>query len=243
MLTGRKILIIEDDEDIAGLLLLHLQDLGCVAVIEGNGKSGLEMALANPYDLIILDLNLPGMEGLEVCRQLRAEKKLIPILMLTARAEIVDKVLGLELGADDYLTKPFSIHELLARVKVILRRMEHLTPVQPIELPARIVIGDLVIEQAKRKVMLRKKPIDLTVKEFELLLAFAGHPGRCYSRQELLEEIWGYKFQGYEHTVNAHINRLRAKIEEDPSTPKYIQTVWGIGYKFAELDELTRQDV
>ncbi|MCP4298796.1 MAG: response regulator transcription factor [Proteobacteria bacterium] len=237
MFEEKSVLIIEDDQDIAGLLDLHLRDLGCKVEVENNGANGLESVLTKHYDLLILDLTLPGVEGLEICKQLRSKNQWIPVLMLTARSEILDKVLGLELGADDYITKPFSIRELIARVKVILRRTNNFSP---IEVDNQILIdaGGLKIDLKKRKVLLDKQVVELTAKEFDLLVEFVKNPGRCFSRQELLESVWGYHFQGYDHTVNAHINRLRAKIEIDPSSPRYIQTVWGVGYKFSELEEL-----
>jgi DNA-binding response OmpR family regulator len=182
---------------------------------------------------------LPKLDGLEICKKLRAEEIQTPILMLTARSEEFDKVLGLELGADDYLTKPFSIRELLARIKANLRRVEveHKSSQSLVE-NRKLVFKDLVIDPQKRKVTLNDEVISLTPKEFELLQLFASNPGKAFSRQELLEKIWGYQFEGYDHTVNSHINRLRNKIEEEPSDPYYLKTVWGVGYRFAELEEL-----
>jgi DNA-binding response OmpR family regulator len=182
---------------------------------------------------------LPGMSGTEVCRQLRERERATPILMLTAKSEERDKVLGLDLGADDYVTKPFSIRELLARVRALLRRVEL---DQPEEAPAEIAFGDLVIEPAKRKVRVAGEPVELTAKEFDLLNLFAQHPGRAFSRQELLDKVWGYQYAGYSHTVNSHINRLRSKIEPDPSAPRYVQTVWGVGYRFAEEEDLAHEN-
>ena len=238
----KKVLIIEDDRDISDLISLHLKDLGCQTEKETNGKVGLERALAGKYDLFILDVMLPQMDGMEICKRIRAEKIHTPILMLTAKSEELDKVLGLELGADDYLTKPFSLREFIARVKAIFRRIESDTQtVSDEKEKKKIQFGSLIIDAEKRKVELNKKEIELTAKEFELLTLFASHPGRCYSRQELLTTIWGYQFEGYEHTVNSHINRLRAKIETNPENPIYIKTVWGVGYKFAELDEIKKK--
>jgi DNA-binding response OmpR family regulator len=230
----RNILVIEDDPDIARLLDLHLHDVGYDVHVAQDGATGCKQALSNAYDLIILDLMLPGMEGLDICRTLRTKSNYTPILMLTAKSTELDRVLGLEVGADDYLTKPFGIRELLARVKALFRRMEalasHLIPGQPNLIQA----GDLVVDAEKRKVTLCGKVIDLTAKEFDLLLQFVRHPGRVYTRAQLLDLVWGYSHAGYEHTVNSHINRLRAKIEHDTSHPRYILTVWGIGYSFAE---------
>jgi DNA-binding response OmpR family regulator len=230
----RKILVIEDDRDIARLVELHLHDLGYDVHVAHDGVSGLKQALSKPYDLIILDLMLPGIEGLEVCRSLRTKPNYTPILMLTAKSTELDRVLGLEVGADDYLTKPFSVRELLARVKALFRRIEALGA-QPVPSTRKTIqASDLAIDVEKRKVTLRGKPVDLTAKEFDLLLQFAQHPGLVYTRSQLLDLVWGYAHEGYEHTVNSHINRLRAKIERDPAHPQYVLTVWGIGYRFSE---------
>lgn len=232
--TPRRILVIEDDRDIAGLLELHLRDGGYDVHLAQDGAAGYQQALAKPYDLIILDLTLPGMDGLDICQMLRAKSTYTPILMLTAKSTELDRVLGLEVGADDYLTKPFSIRELLARVKALFRRMEMLgSPLVPDDRKL-IQAGELVIDVEKRKVTLCGKAVDLTAKEFDLLLQFARHPGRVYTRSQLLDSVWGYTHPGYEHTVNSHINRLRAKIERDTGRPRYILTVWGIGYSFSE---------
>lgn len=231
----RTILVIEDDRDIAQLVALHLQDLGCVVDVVHNGHAGLSQALTTSYDLIILDLMLPGVDGLNICQQLRTRPNYTPILMLTARSTELDRVLGLEMGADDYLTKPFSILELLARVKALLRRVEALRSQAAPGGQEIIQAVDLTIEVSKRKVTLKGQAVSLTGKEFDLLLQFAQHPGRVYTRAQLLDLVWGYGYAGYEHTVNAHINRLRAKIERDPRCPCYVLTVWGVGYKFTDL--------
>ncbi len=230
----RNILVIEDDRDIARLLELHLHDGGYNVHVAQDGTTGLKQALSHPYDLIVLDLMLPGMDGLEVCRNVRTKPNYTPILMLTAKSTELDRVLGLEVGADDYLTKPFSIRELFARVKALFRRMEALDAQRTPDKQHLIQRGDLVIDAEKRKVTLCDNAIDLTAKEFDLLLQFAQHPGRVYTRSQLLDLVWGYAHAGYEHTVNSHINRLRAKIEHDTSRPRYILTVWGIGYSFSE---------
>ena len=229
---SHKVLIIEDDKDIAKLVALHLADLDCTCEIANDGEIGLDKALKNRYDLIILDLMLPGVDGLEICKEVRSEKNYTPIMMLTSRSEEFDKVLGLEFGADDYLTKPFSIRELLARVKAIFRRVNAVR--DEVKGSERIQFRDLRIDLQKRTVVVRGSPVELTAKEFDLLTLFAKNPGRAYSRQALLDSAWGYRFEGYDHTVNSHINRLRAKIEEDPADPHYILTVWGVGYKFAD---------
>ncbi len=237
---ARKILVIEDDRDISHLVGLHLRDMGCEVAFASNGTTGLEQVLSKPYDLVILDLMLPGMDGLEICRRLRAQPNYTPILMLTAKSSELDRVLGLEVGADDYLTKPFSIRELLARVKALFRRVEALGSQTFQAVQKTIRAGDLVIDTEKRKVLLHEKSIDLTAKEFDLLLQFAQHPGRVYTRSQLLDLVWGYGHEGYEHTVNSHINRLRSKIERDPAHPQYVLTVWGVGYKFAEPEDRER---
>lgn len=232
-----RILLIEDDRDISELLRLHLADMGCAVDVADRGDSGLEKALSAPYDLVVLDLMLPGLDGLEVCRRLRAQKRFTPILMLTARSSELDRVLGLEIGADDYLTKPFSIRELLARVKALSRRVEALGNPPAASDRKPVEAGDLVIDPEKRKVTLNGASLDLTAKEFDLLLQFATHPGKVYSRSQLLDQVWGYGHEGYEHTVNSHINRLRAKIEKNPARPRYILTVWGVGYKFSDAED------
>ncbi len=230
----RKVLIVEDDADIEQLVTLHVKDLGCSVDVASDGETGLEKALKNKYDLIVLDIMLPGVDGLEICKEVRSEKNYTPILMLTSRSEELDKVLGLEVGADDYLTKPFSVRELLARVKAIFRRIDAVKDDLGGAGKKQIRFGDLFVDTEKRTVKLRGENIELTAKEFDLLTLFARNPGRAYTRQSLLDTVWGYQFDGYDHTVNSHINRLRSKIEPDPANPKYIQTVWGVGYKFAE---------
>lgn len=239
---GREILVIEDDRDISGLVELHLHDLGYGVQIVHDGTEGLRQALSKSYDLIILDLMLPGMEGLELCRRLRAKPPYTPILMLTAKSSEVDRVLGLEVGADDYLTKPFSIRELLARVKALFRRAEAFDEEGSSGLQKVIRSGNLLIDVGKRKVTVGGVPADLTAKEFDLLLHFAEHPGRVYTRAQLLDSVWGYGHEGYEHTVNSHINRLRAKIEKNPARPDFVLTVWGIGYKFCEVEETGQKE-
>jgi DNA-binding response OmpR family regulator len=230
---GRCILVIEDDPDIAHLVGLHLRDLGCEVELAADGSEGLEKALASEWDLVILDLMLPGVDGLEICRRLRSQPSYVPVLMLTAKSSDLDRVLGLELGADDYLTKPFNILELVARVKALFRRIEAMRERQEPD-AQRLSVAGLEMDVARRQVKVRGAPVQLTAREFDLLLHFARHPGRVYSRAQLLDLVWGYGHTGYEHTVNSHINRLRGKIEEDPSQPRYILTVWGVGYKFLD---------
>ncbi|MFQ6024452.1 MAG: response regulator transcription factor [Acidiferrobacterales bacterium] len=234
---SRRILVIEDDRDIAHLLDLHLQDLSYEVDVAYDGAEGMARAEGEHYKLIILDLMLPSLDGLELCRRLRARSNHTPILMLTAKSSELDRVLGLELGADDYLTKPFSIRELLARVKAILRRVEVLSGAESKPQTALAEVNGLVIDPDRRKVTVRGKTVELTAREFDLLLHFARHPGRVYSRAQLLDQVWGYGHDSYEHTVNSHINRLRAKIEQDPAHPEFILTVWGVGYKLADHDK------
>lgn len=227
----KQILIIEDDLEIIKLLEIHLMDLIYSTSKAMDGEVGLQMALENDYDLILLDLTLPTMDGVEICKKLRKQKN-TPIIMLTAKSEEIDRVLGLEIGADDYITKPFSIRELLARVKAVMRRTD--TSKVARENSSAISAEGLLIDIDKRKVVLDDKRVELSPKEFELLVLMASNPGRNYTRTELLDMIWGYNFDGYEHTVNSHINRLRAKIESDMANPTYILTTWGVGYKFNE---------
>ena len=232
---SKKILIIEDNRELACLLESHLHDLAYHVDVEFDGIEGLARANFDKYDLIILDLMLPGLNGIEICRRLRSKSAYVPILMLTAKSSEIDRVVGLEIGADDYVTKPFSIRELLARVKAILRRVEELTNKGKADSAAIIQTKDLVIDPEKRIANLKGQTIDLTAKEFDLLLHFARNPGKVYTRAQLLDTVWGYGYGGYEHTVNSHINRLRAKIEIDPANPDYILTVWGVGYKFVDV--------
>ncbi|WP_437368578.1 response regulator transcription factor [Maribacter litoralis] len=227
----KRILIIEDDPEIIKLLELHLSDVSYVTTMAMDGEEGLQLALKNDYELILLDLTLPSLDGVEVCRKLRATKN-TPVIMLTAKSEEIDRVLGLEIGADDYMTKPFSIRELLARIKAVLRRTNESGKKQ--EDTSIIMAEGLKIDIDKRKVVVDDYKIELSPKEFELLVLMASNPGRNYTRTELLNMIWGYNFEGYEHTVNSHINRLRAKIESDMANPTYILTTWGVGYKFNE---------
>jgi len=232
----KRILIIEDNTDLSQLLASHLRDLSYDVSLASDGADGLAKAGRTAYDLIILDIMLPGLDGLEICRRIRERPPYVPILMLTARSSETDRVVGLEMGADDYVTKPFSIRELIARVKAIFRRVEQFGRGSAGRVAGRIEVGSLVIDPERRAVTLKGTPVDLTAKEFDLLLYFAGHPGRVFTRSHLLDAVWGYGHDGYEHTVNSHINRLRAKIEQDPARPRYVLTSWGVGYKFVEGD-------
>ena len=233
MHTASNILVIEDNPDIAALVTLHLQDLGAHVTVIADGADGLERAQRTPPDLIVLDLMLPGMDGLEVCRRLRASGSEIPIVMVTAKDAELDRVLGLEMGADDYVVKPFSIRELIARVKAVLRRSGSTGAATATDsADDRVKVGELEVSADKRTVTVDGEPVALTAREFDLLWHFIKNPGRVYTRTQLLDQVWGYGHDGYEHTVNSHINRLRAKIEKDPSHPHYVLTQWGVGYKF-----------
>jgi DNA-binding response OmpR family regulator len=227
---SRRILVIEDERDIADLLALHLRDNGFEVTLAADGHEGMRQAFARSWDLVLLDLRLPGPDGLTICRALRREQAFVPVLMLTSKSSELDRVLGLELGADDYVTKPFSISELIARVKAIFRRVDSLGRMTGTQGEV-MHLGGLRIDPARREVTIDGEAIALTAREFDLLLHFARHPGHVFSRAQLLDSVWGYGHDGYEHTVNSHINRLRSKIEADPSRPETIVTVWGVGYK------------
>ena len=227
---NRNILVIEDEPDIANLIALHLRDNHFEVRIASDGSVGLSLATNEQWDLVILDLRLPGIDGLSICRELRNNNRYVPILMLTAKSSELDRVLGLELGADDYLTKPFSVTELVARAKAIFRRIDAVKPSTE-GAQGLLSVGPIVVDQTRRSVRVHKQAVELTAREFDLLAHFARHPGHVFSRAQLLDQVWGYGHDGYEHTVNSHINRLRAKIERDTSHPKHIVTVWGVGYK------------
>jgi len=231
----RSVLVVEDQRDIAELIAMHVRDLGHRVECVHDGEAGLASARSGRFDMVILDVMLPGRDGLDIVRTLRMDRVDVPVLMLTARSTEIDRVLGLELGADDYLTKPFSIPELQARVKAILRRIEMVA--RAAEAPARtgrIRVGSLAIDPDSREVSLDGQPVALTAKEFDLLLHFARNPGRAFTRMQLLDAVWSTTFEGYEHNVNTHINRLRGKIEADPANPRYVLTVRGVGYRFAD---------
>jgi DNA-binding response OmpR family regulator len=236
----KQILIAEDQTDIRDLLALNLRGAGYGVSETRDGPSALALQTEAGHDLLVLDLMMPGLDGLEVCKTLRSRGDHTPILMLTAKSTELDRVLGLELGADDYLTKPFSIAELLARVKALLRRSELLRAAQvaqsqSVDAGASLVNGELEIQPIKRVARVRGVNLDFTALEFDLLLHFAQHPGHVFSRGQLLNAVWGYTHDGYEHTVTTHINRLRAKLEADPLRPDFILTVRGAGYKMREL--------
>ena len=209
-----------------------MKDLDANTAVAHNGLLGLDLAMETNYDLILLDVKLPGMNGVQVCQELRKAKQ-TPVIMVTANSEEIDKVLGLEIGADDYITKPFSVRELKARAKAVLRRAGSAGET-PEAKSSTITAKDLVIDMDKRRVTLDDAPVELSPKEYDLICLLAQNAGRSYSRAELLDLIWGYNFDGYEHTVNSHINRLRSKIEPDMSNPRYVLTTWGVGYRFNE---------
>ena len=239
-MSGKKILIIEDHTDLANILSLNLSDLDYSVTHAADGLKGLNYLENNVFDLVILDLMLPGMDGLEICRRIRNQNNYTPVLMLTSKSSEIDRVLGLEIGADDYVSKPFSVREVMARIKALIRRVDVFSVPSESndEKNNNVVFGDLEVDINTHKVSIGGRSIDLTAREFELLHHFVKRPGRVYSRAQLLDMVWGYGHEGYEHTVNSHINRLRAKIEEDPTNPEYILTIWGVGYKFNDTFSL-----
>jgi DNA-binding response OmpR family regulator len=229
----KKILLVEDDPEISKLLTLHFDTHLYLLTSCSNAKDAFQKISEENQDLIILDIQLPEKNGLEICKKLREDNSQTPVMMLTCRGEESDKVLALELGADDYVTKPFGILELLARIKALLRRSDMHSNGN--ELPSEeITFKDLHIDKNKRKASIKGKRLDLTVKEFDILLLLASNPGKTFTREELLSKIWGLTFAGYEHTITAHINRLRIKIETNLTHPEYILTSWGTGYRFTE---------
>ena len=232
----KTILIIEDDPLIIDLVRIHLRTLPANVLTATTGRGGLDQLRHQSVDLCILDVMLPDMNGVDICRQIRQQDNFMPILMLTAKTQEADKVAGLEAGADDYLTKPFGILELKARVRAMLRRSGLGQATAPV-LPPIITHQALLIHTANRIVTVNNSRVELTPKEFDLLVLLAGNPGKSYSRKELLRLVWDYHVAGYEHTVTAHINRLRNKIEPDFAQPTYILTTWGIGYRFAESEK------
>ncbi|MBL3558408.1 MULTISPECIES: response regulator transcription factor [Marinobacter] len=232
----RNVLVVEDNPGIGELVRMHVSDLGMNAIVCERGDTGLERFRQGDIDLVILDLMLPGMDGLSVCREIRSGAGYVPVLMLTAKSTELDRVLGLEMGADDYLTKPFSVAELSARVKALFRRVDAMaaTPPTSEESGGELQTDGLRIDPSRRRAFVRDQEVELTAREFDLLWHFASHPGRVFSRVQLLDKVWGYNHEGYEHTVNTHINRLRGKIEKDPARPEFIETVWGVGYRFRD---------
>jgi two-component system, OmpR family, response regulator len=232
--AGKRILVVEDDPDIGDMLAINLRDEGYRVELVVDGGVALECLKTQCFDLLLLDLNLPSVNGLEICKQMRLQNDYQPIFIVSGKSNETQRVLGLELGADDYIAKPFSIIELIARIRALFRRIEAVQRQgQDKSLP--IQTGALNIDPLSRSVQLAGKSISLTLKEFELLWFFVRHPGKVFTRLALLDQVWGYSHDGYEHTVNSHINRLRAKIETDPARPRYIQTIWGVGYRFSVI--------
>lgn len=232
---AKKLLVVEDDRELIDLLTMHLTAEGYQVDAAADGEAGLRAFQSGQYGLVILDWMLPSMSGIDVLREIRTNDSRTPVLMLTARGEEADKVLGLELGCDDYLTKPFSIRELTARIKVLHRRIERAEEMARISSGDRILdLGPLKIDHGKRKVQVGGEPVQLTVKEYDLLYTLAAQPGRTFSRRQLLDVVWDQDSDVYEHTVNSHVNRLRNKVEDNPNRPRLILTVWGIGYRFTE---------
>jgi len=227
----KRILLVEDDVGIANVLAMHLRDERYEVVHSADGAEGLRLLEQGGWDALVLDLMLPGVDGLEICRRARAMTRYTPIIITSARSSEVHRILGLELGADDYLAKPFSVLELVARVKALLRRVE--ATARDVRADAgSLDLAGLTIDPLSREATVDGKRLDLTPREFDLLYFFARHAGKVFSRMDLLNAVWGYQHEGYEHTVNTHINRLRAKIEVNPAQPRRILTVWRRGYRF-----------
>jgi two-component system alkaline phosphatase synthesis response regulator PhoP len=229
-MSGETILVIDDEPKIVKTVRAYLETAGFRVVMANDGRAALTVYRHEKPALVILDLGLPGMDGLDVARTLRRESD-VPIIMLTARVDEADKLIGLELGADDYVAKPFSPRELVARVRAVLRR----TGGEREAAPPPIVAGGVAIDVERRQVTVGGREIELTPTEFDLLAVLARHPGRVFTRVELLDKVQGYAFEGYERTIDAHVKNLRQKIESDPKDPRYVLTVYGVGYKFAEL--------
>ena len=228
-MAGETILIVDDEQKIVKTVRAYLENAGFRAVTAGDGQMALTLFRHEKPALVILDLGLPGMDGLDVARTLHKESN-VPLIMLTARVDEADRLIGLELGADDYVTKPFSPRELVARVRAVLRRTggEREAAAPP------VIAGDVSIDLERRQVTVAGRAVDLTPTEFDLLVVLARHPGRVFTRLELLDRVQGYAFEGYERTVDAHVKNLRQKIESDPKQPRYLLTVFGVGYKFVE---------
>jgi len=231
MNSTKKILLVEDDQNIAELIKLHFAEQGFDLTHCADGNSGLLHLQQGGWDALILDQMLPGVNGMEICRIARTMARYTPIVIISARSSETHRVLGLELGADDYLAKPFSMLELVARVKALFRRQKAMSQDLAQEM-GTLSFGGLSLDPLSRVVRLNLASLDLTPREFDLLYFFAKHPDKVFSRLDLLKEVWGYEHEGYEHTVNTHINRLRTKLEDNPAEPVYIRTVWGKGYKF-----------
>jgi len=236
-MSGERILVVDDEPTIVEVVELYLSREGFEVITAADGAAALAAIAQWRPDLVVLDLMLPRVSGLEVFRQMQAGGAL-PTIMLTARGEETDRVVGLELGADDYVTKPFSPRELVARVKAVLRRTQAVgsSSAQAGAVPTPVVVGALRIDPAARSVLLAGVPLTLTAREFDLLLFMARSPGQVFSREQLLDQVWGYTFASDAGTVTVHIRRLREKLEQDPTKPRFLHTVWGVGYKFEPLD-------
>jgi len=231
------ILLVEDDSELADLVSGRVREAGYTVRVASDGPSALQAVESQLPDLVLLDIMLPGMDGLEVCRRIRMQHPLLYVIMLTARTSEIDRVVGLEVGADDYVTKPFSLEELIARIRSALRRVA-LTGEQAGEDGDRpLKLGRLHVDPMRREVTVDGEPVHLTVREFDLLLFLARHPDRPFTRMQLLAQVWDIHYEGYDRTVDSHVQRLRAKIEQDPSQPRYVRTVWGVGYKMASDPE------
>jgi DNA-binding response OmpR family regulator len=230
---GQRVLVVDDDPTVSDVVRRYLERAGYAVALAADGPAALASFEREQPDLVVLDLMLPGMDGLEVCRRLRAVAASVPIIMLTAMGEEADRVLGLQLGADDYVTKPFSPREFVLRVQSVLRRATAPTPI--VDQPQILVDGDLVVDPVRRVATRGGEELALTVREFDLLIFLMSHPGRAFRRSEMLESVWGWTF-GDHSTVTVHVRRLREKIEPDPANPRRIVTVWGVGYRYEGLD-------
>jgi DNA-binding response OmpR family regulator len=231
-----SLLVIEDDDNISTAIEEYFSRCGYTVTTAADGVAGVEAVVKARPDVVVLDLMLPKMDGLAVCKELRSKNPQMPIVMLTAKDDVVDKVLGLEMGADDYITKPFSLREVEARIKSVLRRARATAAAGDGLDETPLVRGNLRVDPVRREVTIADRHVDLTPKEFDLLRLFAANPGRVFPRKYLLEKIWDYSYEGYDRTIDSHINRLRAKIEENPEKPQLVLTVWGIGYKFTDAE-------
>lgn len=231
------VVIVEDDSAISEMLAFHMKEQGHEATVFDNGETARDYLLEQGADIAILDIMLPGCNGLDICKAVRQKFPALPILMLTSLDGEIDRVIGLELGADDYLTKPFSMRECTARVKALLRRSQLSVEPEPETRLETIKVDELLLDVGGRTAHLDGSAIELTAREFDLLLYLVKNQGKVYSRSQLLDEIWGYSHDGYEHTINTHINRLRNKLKRAEGKADFIQTVWGVGYKFATQTE------
>ena len=236
-MTPALILVVEDDDDLRPTLARRLAEAGYDVATAATGPAALAAVAERVPDLVLLDVMLPGLDGVEVCRRLRGDHPLLYIIMLTARADELDRVVGLEVGADDYVTKPFSVQEVVARIRAALRRVravrEQIAAGPADDPEATIEAGALRVDPVRREVTVDGETVRLTVREFDLLLFLARHPDRPFTRSQLLQQIWDISYEGYDRTIDSHVQRLRAKVEADAGNPQWVRTVWGVGYKFA----------